>query len=343
MRVRISRATGRCGHADDHGRGRRDGKSLREKLGVRSAHAYRALAAAPVIALSLACGNATAHESAPAAPSIITRVARAFRSRQTGLAPPYAGTDSRGIPRYTKRSFTPDERSILRSAYGVVELSHIYVSDSSDEGIVKYDTQVKRCATCYVNSYRLGFTSVRRPGESWDDLERHVRRMKRRDFAPSRLVMTSSLDALDPDIRSEVGDMLADARRAGYRLHVVNSYRSPEQEALLMTEGRGRTHTLTSMHSYGRALDISVGDGSLSHASTRASWISFRRWVIRYRGDDFRILGKADRSWDWQHVELPSARIGFRTIEDAISRGRVCRTFPATTPCDFPPHLPARR
>ena len=75
-----------------------------------------------------------------------------------------------------------------------------------------------------------------------------------------------------------------------------------------MAEGAGRTHTLTSNHTYGRALDI---------------------------------LGRGDRSWDWPHVELPSSNIGFGTIEEAVARGKDCLASGATIPCNFPPHLPA--
>jgi hypothetical protein len=55
----------------------------------------------------------------------------------------------------------------------------------------------------------------------------------------------------------------------------------------------------------------------------------------------FRILGKVDRTWDWPHVELPSAEIGFGSIEEAVARGRACLAAGATTSCNFAPHLPA--
>jgi hypothetical protein len=111
-----------------------------------------------------------------------------------------------------------------------------------------------------------------------------------------------------------------------------------------MAEGKARTHTLTSNHSYGRAIDIVAAGGGRHSASARANQIAFRRWVTSYRttiGDSFRVLGKVDRTWDWAHVELPSATIGFRTIEEAITRGRACLAPRAIVPCNFPPHLPA--
>jgi hypothetical protein len=164
--------------------------------------------------------------------------------------------------------------------------------------------------------------------------------MRRADFgSDARQERTATAD-LDPDIRADVERMLADAGAAGFALRVAAAYRSPEREALLMAEGAGRTHTLTSLHSYGRAIDVVVGDGNLRHAATRARWIAFRRWVARYRGDEFRILGAPDRTWDWGHVELPSARVGFRSVDDAIARARACATGHAAA-CDFEPHLPA--
>lgn len=48
--------------------------------------------------------------------------------------------------------------------------------------------------------------------------------------------------------------MLRDARAAGFRIEVTATHRSPLQEAFLMAKGGGRTHTLTSNHSYGHAL-----------------------------------------------------------------------------------------
>jgi hypothetical protein len=202
-----------------------------------------------------------------------------------------------------------------------------------------------------VNSYRVGFVSVRRPGESWEEVERRVRAMRPRDFtAAARVSSNTSTADLDPDVRADVERMLADARRAGFALRVAATYRSPEHEAYLMAIGGGRTYTLTSLHSYGRAIDVVVGDGNLGRRATKARWIAFRRWVTAYKGDDFRILGTPERTWDWRHVEMPTASIGFRTIEAALARARACRPAErasaspnhGVSPCDFAPRLPGR-
>ena len=229
---------------------------------------------------------------------------------------------------------------MLRRVYGVEEPSRLYVSDATEDGLVKYDTRVKRCPTCYVNSYRLGFISVRRPGESWDAAERRVRRMRRAHFGAAARTTSASLGALDPDIRADVVRMLADARRHGFALRVKATYRSPEREAMLMARGRGATHTLTSLHSYGRAIDIVIGDGRVGRPGTRAKWVAFRRWVTTYKGDEFRILGTPEKTWDWPHVEVPSSKIGFHTVEAVLDRARACGMGRrGMSACDFAPHL----
>jgi len=252
----------------------------------------------------------------------------------------YSGTDERGIPHYFHGNLSPQARDLLRRVYGVLLPSHLYISDSTRDGLLKYDPVPKPCATCYVNSYRIGFISVRRPGESWEDLQRRLPGLSRRSFPTSSLVTSSSVAAMDPDVQGEVTQMLDAARRAGFRIHVVSTYRSPQQEAVLMTDGGGRTHTLTSLHSYGRAIDVRIDDGNLANPSTRRDWIAFRRWVTGFRDDDFRILGVPDRSWDWPHVELPSSRIGFRSVEAAVDAARGCVSSSAPRACEFQPHLP---
>lgn len=256
----------------------------------------------------------------------------------------YEGVDSRGIPRYATLALSSDDSLLLRRAYGVEDPGRLYVSDSTEEGILKYDTRRKRCLTCYVNSYRIGYVSVRRPGETWEEVERRVRSTAPQAFTGSAHPMSTSTADLDPDVRPLAEGMLRAARAAGFRLRVTATYRSPLREAFLMAEGKGRTHTLTSNHSYGRALDIVVDDGNRAEPRTKRDWIAFRHWVMHYRtptSESFRVLGRIDRTWDWPHVELPSSTIGFDNIAQAIARARACLAPGASTPCNFPPHLRA--
>lgn len=255
----------------------------------------------------------------------------------------YEGVDARGVPHYATVTLSSADCDVLRHAYGIEESHRLYVSDSTEEGILKYDTQGKRCLTCYVNSYRVGFVSVRRPGESWEQTERRVRSTPARVFTGGAHPSSTSTADLDPDVRPVAESMLRDARGAGFHLRVTATYRSPLREAFLMAEGRGRTHTLTSNHSYGRALDIVVDDGNRAHPRTRQDWIAFRRWVTHYRtptGQSFRVVGRLDHTWDWPHVELASSTIGFDTIDEAVARARACLAPGALVSCNFPPHLP---
>jgi hypothetical protein len=256
----------------------------------------------------------------------------------------YEGVDARGIPRYATIAIPSADSAALRQAYGIENPHRLYVSDSTEEGRLKYDTQRKRCLFCYVNSYRVGYVSVRRPDESWEEAERRVRATPPVVFTGGPNPASTSTADLDPDVRPLAEEMLRAARAAGFHLRVTATYRSPVREAFLMAEGKGRTHTLTSNHSYGRALDIVVDDGNRAHPRTKRDWIAFRRWVTEHRtptGESFRVLGRVEYTWDWPHVELPSSAIGFETIADAVKRAHACLAPDSTVPCNFPPHLPA--
>jgi hypothetical protein len=290
--------------------------------------------------------DTTVAESSSPSPGLLARFASALGLRREPFdASSYEGHDQHDIPHYATRDFSRDDVDILRRAYGIEDPHRLYVSDSTDEGQLKYDTQVKRCRACYVNSYRVGFVSVRRPGESWEQAERRVRATPAREFTGRPHPTSSSVADMDPEVGPLADRMLADARAAGFHVHVAATYRSPEREAFLMSEGGGRTHTLTSIHTYGRALDIVVDDGNIGRANTKRDWIAFRRWVTAHKlanGESFRILGTASRTWDWPHLELPAERLGFRTIEEAVARGRACLSPGAMTPCDFVPNVPGQ-
>jgi len=298
-----------------------------------------------------ACGHSDPASADAAAPgsvggSTLAAVAARANAASTTARLAYSGHDARGIPHYAHLALDSSDRALLRRAFGIEDPSQLYESDSTHDAILKYDTRDKSCRICYVNSYDVGFVSVRRPGESWEEVERRVKHTKPSAFATARRTYSTSVDALDPSIQPMVRQMLADARRAGFSFRVSTTYRSPTQEAFLMAKGGRRTHTLTSMHSYGRALDVLVGDGVPSHSRTKQQWIAFRRWVANYHGGAFRILGAPDRTWDWPHVEVPSPTIGFRSIDAALAAARSCLAHggPAGAPppaCEFVPHLPA--
>jgi hypothetical protein len=233
----------------------------------------------------------------------------------------YAGRDSAGVPRYIRRPFSPEERRLLREHFGVEDPARLYLSDTTGEAYLNYDTERDPGAGRLVRSYRVGAPSVRLPGETWEELERRLAAMKPKDFPASSRVADTALASLDPEARPAFERMLADARDAGFLVRVVETHRTPERQAWLMARGGGVTFTATSKHSSGRAVDLAIGDGNLGNRRTRARWIGFRRWVTTYDGGRFRLIGAPDRSWDWPHVEL-AGPLGYRSIEALLLAAR---------------------
>ena len=228
----------------------------------------------------------------------------------------YAGRDARGVPHYSARPFSRSERLLLSSTFGIERPEHLYLSDSTSEAVLLYDPTADCGDDCLVMTYRVGAPSIRRPGESWDAMERRVLATPTRAFSRRLRVPTRSLDALSPTARPAFDSLLTAARAAGFEVRVTESYRSPERQAYLLA--RGMTRTGTSLHSDGRAIDVLVGDGRLANPRTRARWIAFRSWVLRYQSGRFRLLGSVDSSWDWPHIELPNQDIGFQSIEELL-------------------------
>src|SRR5689334_14451002 len=130
---------------------------------------FARVAAVGLLAASAACRSHTSTESEGDV-GVLERVAEALglKARGDSLG------DSRAIPHYTTRAFSTDERDLLREAFGVDDPAKLYIADSSEDALLKYDTKVKRCLDCYVNTYGIGFVSVRRPGETWEQAEQRV-------------------------------------------------------------------------------------------------------------------------------------------------------------------------
>jgi hypothetical protein len=239
----------------------------------------------------------------------------------------YAGRDERGVPRYLDRPFSREERRLLRKHFGIEEPGRLYLSDTTADAHLIYDTERDPGDERLVHSYRVGAASVRLPGESWEELERRLATMRRSDFPASARVADSSLASLDSAARPEFERMLAAARRAGHRLRVVETHRTAERQAYLVVAGGGLTFTATSMHSSGRAIDVQVGTGDPRHRRTRAKWIAFRRWLTAYEGGRFQLLGTPEESWDWPHIELPGP-LGYRSIEALLAAAETLEATP---------------
>jgi hypothetical protein len=280
------------------------------------------LAAAVLLGLIAPRSAAQVREGVPT--SITTALAGGLAALNAVVHPPlsYAGRDTAGVPHYLTRPFSPDERALLRREFGVEDPSRLYLSDSTEMGHLNYDTERDPGAGRLVRSYRIGAASIRRPGESWEELEQRLRAMRPEDFGPEAKVVDTTLAALDPSARPRFERLIAAARAAGFPIRVRETYRSPERQAYLMVLGRGLTFTATSMHSAGRAVDLVVGDGDLRNPRTRARWIDLRRWVAAFEGGRFRLLGAPDRSWDWPHVELAGGPLGFRSVEELLQAAR---------------------
>lgn len=228
----------------------------------------------------------------------------------------YAGRDSGGVPYYTRRPFSPTERQLILREFGVEHPENLYLSDSTPNAVLLYDTERDCGESCLVSSYRVGAPSVRRRGESWEAMENRVMQIPPARFPHEARIQTRSLSALSPDARGAFDTLLTAARAAGFELRVTESSRSPERQAYLLR--RGMTYTATSLHSDRRAIDVVVGNGRQHDRRNRARWIAFRRWVEAYDSGRFRLIGSADSSWDWPHIELPNRGVGFRSIEELL-------------------------
>jgi hypothetical protein len=239
----------------------------------------------------------------------------------------YAGRDDAGVPRYIQRDFSVEERTLLRKHFVIEQPGRLYLSDTSNDAYLNYDTERDPGAGRLVRSYRVGAASVRLPGETWEELERRLAQMRPDDFPASARVADTSLTSLEPEVRQAFEQMLAAARQAGHRVRVVETLRSSDRQAYLMAAGGGVTFTATSKHSSGRAVDMVVGDGNLKNKRTRARWIAFRRWVSSYHGGRFQLIGLPEKSWDWPHVEL-AGPLGYRSIEALLLAARRLEVAP---------------
>ena len=280
------------------------------------------LAAATLLSLAAPSARAQVREGVPT--SIAMALTGGLAALNAVAHPPmsYAGRDADGVPHYVTRPFSAEERELLRRHFGIEDPSRLYLSDSTATGHLNYDTERDPGAGRLVRSYRIGAASIRRDGESWEGLERRLRTLRPADFAPEARAVDTTLASLDSLVRPRFERLITAARAAGFRVRLTEAYRSPERQAYLMVKGGGLTFTATSMHSAGHAVDLVVDDGDLRNPRTRASWIAFRRWVAGFEGGRFRLLGTPERSWDWPHVELADAPLGFRSVEELLQAAR---------------------
>jgi hypothetical protein len=236
----------------------------------------------------------------------------------------YAGRDDEGVPRYIQRAFSEDERRLLRAQFGIEEPARLYLSDTLPGASLTYDSEWDQGERHLVSSYRVGAPSVRQPGETWEALERRLATTSPASFPAATHRADRSLASLDSTVRPAFERLLASARRAGFRVRVTESRRSAERQAYLLTLDGHLTHTATSRHADGFAVDVVVDGGDLRNPVTRRHWIAFRRWVLATWSGEFRLIGAADRSWDWPHIEYVNGPPAFHSVEELLATARWC-------------------
>ena len=236
----------------------------------------------------------------------------------------YAGRDVEGVPRYIQRAFSDDERRLLREQFGIEEPARLYLSDTLPGASLTYDSDWDQGERHLVSSYRVGAPSVRQPGETWEALERRLAATSPASFPAATHQADRSLASLDSTVRPAFERLLVSPRRAGFRVRVTESRRSADRQAYLLTLDGHLTHTATSRHADGFAVDVVVDGGDLRNPVTRKHWIAFRRWVLATWSGEFRLIGAADRSWDWPHIEYVDGPPVFHSVEELLATARWC-------------------
>ncbi|GJG86203.1 hypothetical protein tb265_13840 [Gemmatimonadetes bacterium T265] len=269
-------------------------------------------------------------------------------------APPVDPTDASGrvrwIGREADRTLAPEDRTLLRTVFGIDDVRRIYIPTTTPDDVLRYAAHAPGCpdgggpndgqpttrgGACRIVGVRIGLAAPRDPGETWDAFTGRVEHGGPRAWTSAGgRTAYAGLDALDPDARPAFERMIADARDAGFPVHVRETYRTPERQAAILARNDGRTTTLTSAHSLGRAVDISIGDGRVSRRSTHRTWVEFRRWVLGQQNGAFRLIGTPESTWDWPHIEYVGATsgapLGYRTLDALVAAARACRAGAST-------------
>ncbi len=259
--------------------------------------------------------------------------------------PPLDPTDGSGrvrwVGREADRTIAPADRALLRSVFGIDDVRRIYVPTTPGE-VLRYAAHAPGCpdvgpnggrpttrgGACRVVGVRIGLAAPRDSTETWDAFTARVERGGPRVWsANGGRAAYSGLDALDPEARPAFQRLIDDARAAGFPIHVRETYRTPERQAAILARNDGRTTTLTSAHSFGRAVDIAV-------SGRHSTWVEFRRWVLRQQNGAFRLIGTPESTWDWPHVEYVGPAggppLGYASVDALVAAARVCRAGAAS-------------
>jgi len=153
-----------------------------------------------ILAFLLTATPAAGSAQAAAQATLAVATETGFAAATALLYPPdiYAGRDPDGVPYYVERPFSLDERRLLREHFGIEEPGQLYLSDSGPGAYLMYDTERDPGVGRLVRTYRMGAASIRRPGETWEQLERRLRTMRPGDFPAAVRRPNASLASLDP-------------------------------------------------------------------------------------------------------------------------------------------------
>jgi hypothetical protein len=287
----------------------------------------------PVATVATAATVATVEPPPPDVPRAAPESTTTTIEREEESPLDYAGRDALHRPRYVARAFSAEERELLRDAFGIADPGRLWLPDSSRDAVLRYDAPGGL-------SVRVGYRSLRRPGETWEAFVGRIRRQDRRAWpATARTSYHAGLASLAPAERAEFERLLDAARAAGFRVRVAETLRAPERQAWILAHGNGKTMTATSAHQYGRAADLIIGDGRIGRVATAREWIRFRRWVLAWGGGRFALVGSPTSTWDWPHVELVDPPVGFRSVDALLAAARRCLAAPAPAdedPCAIP-------
>lgn len=137
------------------------------------------------------------------------------------------------------------ERRLLRAQFGIEAPNRLYLSDTLPGASLTYDSDWDRGEHDLVSSYRVGASSVRRPGETWEVLEARLAATDPVSVPRSARRADVAIASLDSTIRPAMRRMLDAARGAGFRVRITETRRSVQRQAYLLTLNGHLTHTAT--------------------------------------------------------------------------------------------------
>ena len=272
------------------------------------------------------------------------------RTRDPAFDPGLDTQRVRWVGREVAGALTQGDRALLRAVFGIDDVARLFVPAATPRGVLRYAARTPGCSApgrrgCRYALVRVGLAAPRQPAETWDQFVTRVAGGGMRAWPAGAHAYHTELASLDPEARPAFEQLVAAARRAGFPVRVAETYRSPERQVMLLARADGRTVTATSIHSYGRAVDLVIGDGRMDRVATVRTWIAFRRWVVRRADGAFRLVGTPEHTWDWPHVELAYPVLGFRTVDALVAAAQACRAkagslTEAEVQCTLMPHLP---